>query len=408
MTAAEPLFRAGRLPEAKAAYLEALEDRPGDPGLLKRLGDLCLYENRPEDAVRHLGEALERGSGLRRRWPLSAAIRAQLGMAHYRMDRFEAASEQFAAAAGPLPLGPFRAVAGLARHLAAFGDVVPYRIEGPQVARLEFVVTDPLPMVELSVNGGPPVLFLVDTGGAELVLDRRLAAEAGAELVSSLEGEYSGRRRARTGLGRVGSIQAGELRIHDVPVHTLDLSELPRFLGVDVRGVLGTRLLMHFLATIDYPGGALVLRRGPAPALGDDARTIPFWLAESHLILARGRLNGLPPTCFWVDTGLEGGGFLASETQLRSAGVAIDWSTAQEGPGGGGLVKEARVVIDSLTLGEGDDAITHAAVPGMVQDKPLSIFGDRLGFEVGGLISHAFFRPYALTIDFADMRLVVA
>jgi hypothetical protein len=44
----------------------------------------------------------------------------------------------------------------------------------------------------------------------------------------------------------------------------------------------------------------------------------------------------------------------------------------------------------------------------MVQDKPLSIFGDRLGFEVGGLISHAFFRPYALTIDFTNMRLVLA
>jgi len=360
------------LREAKAAYLEALQDRPGDPGLLKRLGDLCLYENRPEDAVRHLGEALERSSGPRRGWPLNVPIRAQLGMAHYRMDRFAAASEQFA------------------------------------VARLEFVVTDPLPALELSVNGGPPTLFLVDTGGAELVLDTRLAMEAGAEMVSSLNGEYSGRRKARTGLGRVGSIQAGDLRIHDVPVHTLDLGDLPRFLGIDVRGILGTRLLMHFLPTIDYPGGALILRRGPAPALQDPARTIPFWLADTHLILARGRLNGLPPTCFWVDTGLVGSGFLASETQLRTAGVAIDWSTAEEGPGGGGLVKEANVLIDSLTLGEGDEAITRAAVPGMVQDKPLSIFGDRLGFEVGGLISHAFFRPYALTIDFTNMCLLLA
>jgi len=329
-------------------------------------------------------------------------------MAHYRMDRFAEAAEQFARAAGPLPLGPFRNLAGLGRQLAAFGDRAPYRVAGPQVARLEFVATDPLPVVELSVNGGPPALFLIDTGGAELVLDTRLATEAGAEMVSTLDGEYAGRRRARTGLGRVGSIQAGELRIHDVPIHALDLSELPAFLGFAVKGILGTRLLMHFLPTIDYPGGALILRRETAPARQEQARRIPFWLADTHLILARGRLNGRPPTFFWVDTGLAGSGFLASEAQLRSAGVPIDWSTAQLGPGGGGLVKEASVVIDSLTLGEGDDAITRAAVPGMVQEKPLSIFGDRLGFEVGGLISHAFFRPYALTIDFTNMCLLLA
>jgi len=61
---AESLFRAGRLDEARAADLEHLPDRPGDARLLKRLGDLALYENRPEDAVRHLGEALRQGPRL--------------------------------------------------------------------------------------------------------------------------------------------------------------------------------------------------------------------------------------------------------------------------------------------------------------------------------------------------------
>jgi hypothetical protein len=27
-----------------------------------------------------------------------------------------------------------------------------------------------------------------------------------------------------------------------------------------------------------------------------------------------------------------------------------------------------------------------------------------VGFQIGGLISHGFFRPYALTFDFAKMR----
>ena len=51
-------------------------------------------------------------------------------MAHYRADRFPEAARELAAAAGPLPLGPFAALAALARQLADFGDEPPYRITG--------------------------------------------------------------------------------------------------------------------------------------------------------------------------------------------------------------------------------------------------------------------------------------
>jgi hypothetical protein len=402
---ADAFFRAGLLPEATRAYEAALRERPEDPAVLRRVGTLALCENRGEDAVRYLCEALERSSAAGRRWPASVATRAQLGMAHYRLARFPEAAREFAAAAGPLPLGPLGDVAGLARHLAAFGDDPPYRIEGPPLTRLDFVATDPLPAVELSVNDGPPALFFIDTGAAETVLDEAFAAAAGAEMVAAMRGEYAGRRRARTGLGIVGSIELADLRLAHVPIHTLDLGEFRRFFGLDIKGIVGTRLLMHFLATIDYPAGALILRSDPPAAR--PARGIPFWLAETHLILARGRLNDLPPSFFWVDTGLAGSGFLASEARLRDAGVRVDWSAAGLGPGGGGLVREVDVVIDSVTLGEGDAAIRRDGLRGTVLEKAPSILGDRLGFEVGGLISHAFFRQHALTIDFANMTLLL-
>jgi hypothetical protein len=402
---AAALFQAGQLAEARQAYEAAPRERPGEPSLLKRLGQLALYENRADDALLHLNEALARSSAAGRRWPACAGIRAQLAMAYYRVDRFPEASREFAMAAGPVPLGPFGALAGLSRHLAALGDEPRYRIEGPALTRLDFIVSDPLPAVELSVNGRPPALFLVDTGAAETVLDELFAARVGAEIVAAMKGEYAGRRRARTGLGIVDSIESGDLRIAGVPIHTLDLSAISSYFDLDVRGIVGTRLLMHFLATIDYPGGALILRRRP-PAAGP-ARGIPFWLAETHLILARGRVNDLPPSFFWVDTGLAGSGFLASEAKLRAAGVRVDWSAARLGPGGGGVVKEVDVVIDKLTLGEGEFAITRRGVPGMTFERPPSILGDRLGFEVGGLISHAFFRRHALTLDFGNMRLVL-
>lgn len=407
---AEALFRAGRFPEAK---VRCLERGTGDPRTLERLGAISLLENRAEDAVRYLDRALAQASWTNRHWPLSGRIRAQIGMAHYRGDRFPEASKEFVAAAGPIPVGPFGELAALGRHLAAFGDDPPYRIHGPESTRLELEVVDPLPVVSLSVNEGRPTLFFLDTGGAEIVLDRGFAEEAGADMVGHIAGEYAGRKRARTGLGRVNSIGAGEMRIDDVPVHTLDLAALPAFFGMDIRGILGTRFLMHFLSTIDYPGGALILRRrGPEATreaererVGGQARSIPFWLAGTHLILARGTLNPLPSTLFWVDTGLAGSGFLAPERTFRAAGVTVDWSVAHDGPGGGGLARGTDVVVSSLTLGEGDAALTHSDVPGTVLKKAPTALGHRLGFEIGGLISHAFFRSHALTLDFANMRL---
>lgn len=65
------------------------------------------------------------------------------------------------------------------------------------------------------------------------------------------------------------------------------------------------------------------------------------------------------------------------------------------------------MTIDRLTLGEGGQAIARQCVPGAVTKRVPSILGSRRGFEVGGLISHAFFRDQPLTLDFARMSLIV-
>ena len=408
-------FRAGLFPEAKAAYERALVDDPANAGILQRLGRIALLENRPAEAVRYFERAAAAGPALKRHWPLNAAATFDLAMAHYRMDRFPEAARLFAKAAGPVPVGPLKELAEMGRHLAMFGDDPPYRIEGPDTTILQFMATDPLPVVKLGVNGGPPALFVVDTGGAELVLDAAFATEVGAEIAGALNGEYAGGKRAKTGLGRVDSIHAGEMRVEQVPIHTLELGTIDESFGMDIRGIVGTRFLMHFLSTIDYAGGALILRRDVPETRRDvdhnvaqrQAAVIPFWLVDTHLMLARGSLNGRPPTLFLVDTGLADKAFLASEATFRAAGVAVDWSAAYEGPGGGGSITGTDVTLDWLTLGEGDHVVTRRDVAGSVHRKAPSVLGDGHGFEIGGLISHAFFRSGALTLDFTGMRLIL-
>jgi hypothetical protein len=40
-------------------------------------------------------------------------------------------------------------------------------------------------------------------------------------------------------------------------------------------------------------------------------------------------------------------------------------------------------------------------------DPPLAVLGDRLGVDIGGCVSHQFFRTTAVTLDFSEMKLII-
>lgn len=86
----------------------------------------------------------------------------------------------------------------------------------------------------------------------------------------------------------------GDYIIRNVPIHTLDITDVasPGFNGLEIKGVICTRLLMHFLSTLDYANGALILRRVSlenlqsleAQIAAGGTKVIPFWLIEMHYI----------------------------------------------------------------------------------------------------------------------------
>ncbi len=415
MDRAHTSYREGRFQEARTAYSKIVASDPKNAAALERLGTIALWENRLENAERHLKSAIECSSGLRKFWPFNLERKARLGVTYYRADRFSDAARLFAEAAGPFDFGPFRDLCALSRQLALFGEELPYVIEGPDQTRVAFVVTDPLPVMEVSVNGRRPVLLNLDTGGSEIILDADFANEVGAEIAGTLTGEFAGAKKATLGLGRVDSIQLGEILIRDVPVHTLNMAGISAEFGMDIRGTIGTRLLAHFLSTIDYSNGVLVLRRTTSAnrqwldevVQTRTAKVIPFWLIETHLIVAWGTVNDQRPMLFVVDTGLMSKGFTASESTLKAAGVAVDWTKTHEGTGGGGKVKGVDIVLDKLTLGSETNEVVERNVPGVVMEKDPPSVGRRFGFPIDGLISHRFFRNCALTFDFSNMRMVL-
>ena len=83
-----------------------------------------------------------------------------------------------------------------------------------------------------------------------------------------------------------------------------------------MRLLIGTTLLYHFLSTIDYPNGQLILRRNTdesrkrleAEARASGGIADPFYLAGDHYMLAQGTVNKSSPMLLFVDSGLGGRG----------------------------------------------------------------------------------------------------
>jgi hypothetical protein len=104
-------------------------------------------------------------------------------------------------------------------------------------------------------------------------------------------------------------------------------------------GCIGTNLLYHFLATLDYPHGELVLRPKTAKSLEQFAAAssgkrvaVPFWIAGDHFMVGWGRVETLPPALLFVDTGTAGYGVKLTGSVIKEAGIKLEEDKAYEGP----------------------------------------------------------------------------
>jgi predicted aspartyl protease len=402
IAAADAAFQAGKFSEAEKLYTEINAKHPKDYSALVELARIAMFSNRLKEAE----TLLQRVMALK-----SDSVEAKLMLAEvfYRRDDFGSATaslrgldmknDKYSGMYTTLNLP----------KLEEFSKREPNRVEGSGPStRLKFVKTDPLPLVRVTANGKEAVFF-IDTGGAEVILDPDFAREIGTKSVGAVQGSFATGQEATLHNGRLDSLKLGDWVVKDVPVQLLNTRRFSEAMGVkQVDGCIGTILLYHFLSTIDYAHGELVLRRNTADGRkqmeSQSAKNValPFWMAGDHYLLAEGRVMTQPPALFFVDTGLAGGGVNLPESVIKQAGIKIDSQKATAGMGGGGSFQTVPYTVPLVSLGE----VTRRDVPALF-DGPVS-WEHAWGFYVGALIGHDFFRPYALTFDFVRMQIVIS
>lgn len=385
---ADKALKAGRFADAEKLYAKTFSADPKSQNAAFGLARVALFANRLSDAERWSKKAIELK-------PDDNTAKLALAEAYYRRDDFQRAAPLFRAAERE----------PVARKLESFNTLKPYDLRNKEsVGHLRFLQTDPLPLVQVRVNGSGPVNFLIDTGGGEVIVDTEFAKELGVPQFGVETGMYAGQRNAPLNNGRIDSLTLGELEVKNLPVRILDTRRYAAVaLGKRIDGILGTVLLYHFFATIDYQAEELVLRPRTKSRLRDFERAaaaerqivVPFWMAGDHFILAWGRVNQVAPVLLFVDTGLAGLGFTAPRSTLEAAGIRLpDDQPSEKTAARPSLV---RFTVDELALGEA----IEKNIGGL-----FGVFeGELAGIRIAGLISHQFFRPYALTLDFIGMRL---
>ena len=428
---ADHLFQSGSFGEAQRAYADIAAQDPKDFHAASQLGHIALLSNKLDDAEPWLRKALDLKHG-------DADAKIMLAETLYRKNDF------FHAARALQGLGPDDAklknyLTLNEAKLESFRDEDPYKFErdAGESTRLPFIKSDPLPVVNVRVNGGPDVAFFIDTGGSELLLDSEFSRELNVKPMSSVEGTFSGGQHAQVESGRVDSLTLGSWTLRNIPVGMIPLRSMSSGFGVkQINGCIGTNVLYQFLSTIDYRTGELILRKknaanlkrfdaagGPSGAPGVGRRSggrntqpknppganntavtngivVPMWMAGDHFMVAWGRVNTQPISLFFVDSGLAGAGVKLAESAIQQAGIHLDESKATEGQGGGGMLKIIPYTVAQFTVGE----ITEQNVPGLY-DGPFP-WENEFGFHLAGMFGSDFLKHYAVTFDFTNMRII--
>lgn len=388
---AEKLFKVGQFIQAQDEFYQVLRKSPDHTKANIYMGYISLLNNKLNDAERWLAGVL-RHEGKR------SPAHEFMAEVHYRRLHFEEAARLYKT------LGR----KSIAQKLMSFEQQTPYETdENFSETSIGFTVAEPLPFVSVMVNGVRHGNFIIDTGGAELMLDTDFANEVVAETFGAESGNsFGGGKEAAVVHGKVLSVDVGTLKVKHVPVTIMPLRQI-ELAGLAIDGVIGTVFLYQFLATIDYKNGQLVLRnkakfKSEQLSFNEKGVEIPFVLAGDHFMVSQGIIENSQPMLLFVDTGLSGTAFTCPKSTLRTVKIELNKNKKETGIGAGGAHTIYPFVLSKLCLGN----ICKENLPGLYGPFPPSL-QHSFGFEIKGLVSHEFFKGSMLTLDFQEMKLIM-
>ena len=416
-------YQAGHFETAQTLLNPLLEAKEPALEAVALMAELQYLSGKYAESERTLQQAMQRHPD-----DLTVQVvgRIKLGFVYYQTNQFKKALEcvdfvkNLQARGGKISYPGLEQMIAFGELLRSFGDQPLYQIDwnGSNKDIVPFLLRDPLPVLPVEINGKPIYVF-IDTGGAMFILDPEIASNLGIKSVATYTGTYAGGLTNETGFARAESLKVGGIALRNVPVMLLPTQKLTTELTggqYTIGGIIGTNVLQQFLATIDYPDGKLILR--PRTEVGraalDQELTgravipIPFYLSQTHFMVATGSLNGQTDLMLNLDSGLAtdnpgGPSFAAPIQTLEYLGIPVPDTSSGGSSGGAGVTSVGSFPLTSGGLG----SLVRKDVSGSYGSMTPARYWEQ-GFILDGIISHNFLRNYAWTIDFDTMQMFFA
>ena len=254
-------------------------------------------------------------------------------------------------------------------------------------------------IVDTLIDGRGPYLFLVDTGGHD-ILTPFVVNALGIRSVGDAPSSGAGEKLVNSGYAHVDRIDAGGALLNDQTVITLDFSP-PDVEGIQLGGMLGVEFLERFVVQIDYGAKSLTLIDPATFSAADRAASgvsIPFVFYD-HLPQVTGTFDGRPAT-YDIDTGSRVEVTLTapfvSNGKLREA--YPNGTTITDGWGVGGGSRSYVVRGRELSLG----SVTTLRPIGSLSEAKRGSFSDS---NYDGNVGSGLLKRYVATFDYPGRTL---
>ncbi len=387
-TLAVALLRVGRTDDAAKLFRRVLDRKSDDAAARGALGKLALHGGRLGEAESLLTLAGDEPDVRRDLYSTRLRRRDWAGAAKLAEDVNES---------GRLPL------------LERLAENEPFKISGDSTVKIPWVRTWPVPLVKVKLNG-ESVLFGIDTGTADLLIDPMWASRAKVAKTGGQSVAFWCGTRFSVDNAIVQRLELGGLRIERVPagvysLHKWSLEANPQ--GEVVAGVIGLNLLRKFTATLDYRHHYLELRPlagGVANAVKPAAPRVPFEMWGESEMMVHGTIGGSRRLAMIVQTGFPGCGFAAPSEVFDELG--IKGGTVAKLVKGAGVFLQGRPWISATVPAIAVGPVARDHVAGW-SDAMDSAELWRHGVRRDGILAGGFFENSRVTIDWANRELAI-
>ncbi|HEY9714223.1 MAG TPA: retroviral-like aspartic protease family protein, partial [Chroococcales cyanobacterium] len=277
---------------------------------------------------------------------------------------------------------------------------LPERLKaGPVTVPFEFTANEV--MVNVKVNDGDPVPFILDTGATQSLLDQQVATRLGVRTHSGYS-MTTGSGSIKTDFISAEKLSIGDITLENIAMAVAPLQGFSNIPDPKPGGLLGANILRRFLVSIDYPNrtvtfanprqvaipeGAVVL--DTKPALGSSGRIV------------NGDLDGKKLT-FLIDTGAAINNMTESQAKSILAVPLLPVGTIEGLDGQKVSIASARFNKLTIDKFEVDNPIFSIAPSSVQKLQPGIISADQLA-----ILGNPLWSRYKLTVDYRTQRIII-